>query len=217
MALLISELYRMKVLETDFFVDDDQVTDRTRLKPDPAVRARLFQTTAEARKWAAAVLATSPSDPDATFAMSVAAGVETDYTVLVEKRYFRALSLSRESQGYARRLLALEPPMADGYVTVGMMEYVVGSMNWFFRLFIRFDQVEGSKPRAVENLKLAAGGARYFAPLARLMLSVIYLRERQPQQALEVLRSLARDFPENPLIASEIRKIDERALRPRKR
>jgi hypothetical protein len=216
-AFLFSELYRLKILETDFFVDDDQVTDRKRLKPDPAVRAQLFQMTGEARKRASAILKSAPNDRNAMFAMCMATGIETDYTILVEKKYFRSFSLSRESQGYARRLLAMNPPIQDAYLTLGMVEYVVGSMNWFFRLFVHFDQIEGSKQKAVENLKKVAAGGHYYPPMAKILMSVIYLREQQPAQALGLLRELERDFPENPLIRSEAKKAADKVARAKKR
>ena len=40
---LFSELYRLKILELDFFTDDDKVVDRRALVPDPAVRRAFFQ------------------------------------------------------------------------------------------------------------------------------------------------------------------------------
>jgi hypothetical protein len=39
------------------------------------------------------------------------------------------------------------------------------------------------------------------------MLSIIYLREHQPEKTLEFLTELEHDFPENPLIRLEIRKV----------
>lgn len=37
----------------------------------------------------------------------MAAGLETEYSSLVEKSYLRSYSLSKETQKYARRLLAM--------------------------------------------------------------------------------------------------------------
>lgn len=209
-ACLFSELNRLSILKTDFFVDDEQVTDRKRLKPDPAVRDQLFQMTAEARKRAATILATSPNDRNAMFAMCMATGVETDYTILVEKKYFRSFALSRESQKYARRLLALNPPVNDAYLTLGSVEYVVGNLNWFFRLFVHFDQIEGSKQKAIEILKKVVVSGRYYPPMAKILLSVIYLREQQPTQALTLLRELESEFPENPLLHAEAQKVADK-------
>jgi hypothetical protein len=210
LAFLFSELHRLKILETDFFMDDDQVTDRKRLKPDAAVRARLFQMTGEARKRARAILASRPTDRNALFAMCMSAGVETDYTILIEKKYFRSFSLSKESQRYARNLLAMDPPLADAHLTLGMVEYVVSNMNWFFRLFVHFNQIEGSKQKAIGNLKEVVARGQYYGPLAKILLSVVYLREKQPRQALTLMKELERDFPDNPLIRSEVKKISQK-------
>jgi hypothetical protein len=207
-AYLFSEFDRLKILELDFFESDEKVTDRKGLKPDPAAREQLFKVTGEARRLARARLAADPNDRNALFALCTAIGADTDYLGLVEKKYFRTYSLSKESQQYARKLLAMNPPFYDAYLTMGTVEYVVGSLNFFFRLFIRFDQIEGSKQKAVENLKKVVEGGRYFPPFAKTLLSAIYMRESQPQQALVLMKELERDFPENPLVKKEI----ERAL-----
>ena len=201
-ALMFSELNRMGILETEFFVSDNKVTG-VKLKADPRVRERLFANTAEARRLAGARLAAAPDDRDAMLAMCMAAGVETDYTILVEKRYFRSFWLSRQSQLYARRLLALNPPDYDAHLTLGMVEYVVGSMNAFFRLFVHFDQIKGSRQQGAEHLKLVAEHGRYYPPMARILLAVIYLRDKRPEAALPLLTDLAREYPENPLLQRE--------------
>ncbi len=212
-ALLYSEFQRMKILEADFFANNDKITDRKKLRPDPLVRVELFKMTGEARKRAGARLALAPEDRDAMFAMCMAAGVETDYTSLVEKKYIRSYSLSKETQLYARKLLALHPPCYDAYLTLGSAEYVVGNLNFFFRLFIRFDQIEGNKQKAIEELKSVIANGRYFPPFAKILLSVIYLRENQPQKALVLLKEMERDFPENPLFRQEILHITEKTGR----
>jgi hypothetical protein len=206
-ACLFSELHRMRVLETDFFIDDDKVTDRKRIKPDPAIRAQLFQMTAEARRRARSMLTAASNDRNAMFALCMAAGVETDYTILIEKRYIRSFSMSKESQGYARRLLTMNPPVMDARLTLGMVEYVVSSLNWFFRLFVHFDQIEGSKQKAVDNLREVIAAGRYYPPLAKILLSVIYLRDQKLGQSLALLKEMERDYPENPLIRAEVKKI----------
>lgn len=211
-ALLFSELYRMRILETEFFTDDERVTDK-RLKADPKARTELFRATGEARKRAGARLAAEPGDREAMLAMCMATGVESDYTILVEKRYFRSFSLSRESQAYAHKLLALDPPVYDAYLTLGSVEYVVGSLNFFFRLFVRFDQIKGSKEQGIENLKKVMAGGRYFPPFAKILLSVIYLRERQPENALSLLTDLTHSYPDNALLRNEAARVTRLAAR----
>jgi hypothetical protein len=215
-ALLFAEFERLKIMEMEFFENDDKVTDRKRLKPDPVIRTRLFAATAEARRLARARLAVDPKDSNALFAICTAFGAETDYTALVEKKYFRAYSLSKESQKYARKLLALDPPFYDAYVTMGTVEYVVGNLNFFFRLFIRFEQIEGKKQKAIEDLKKAAEAGRYYRPFAKTLLAAIYMRENQLKSALDLMVELEKEFPENALIKREMARAQEKLDRIQK-
>jgi hypothetical protein len=211
---LFSEFERQKILEIEFFENDDKVTDRARVKPDPAVRERLFATTAEARKLATARLAIDPNDRDALFALCMAAGVETDYYGFVEKRYFKTYSASKEGQKYARRLLALNPPIYDAYLTLGTVEYVVSNLNFFFRLFVRFDQIEGSKQKAVENLKQVIEHGHYYRPFAKVLLAAVCLRDKRPAEALVLLKEVGSEFPGNTLIQTEIARAEEKVALP---
>jgi tetratricopeptide (TPR) repeat protein len=217
-AYLFFEFDRMKILEMDFFADDDKVTDKKRVKPDPVARAELFKMTDEARKRAQAQLATNPQNREAMFAMLMSTAVETNYVGIVEKRYFRTYSLSKEAQQYARKLIAMNPPVCDAYMTLGSVEYVVSNLNFFFRLFVRFDQIEGSKQKAIENLNKVISCGRFYPPFAKILLSVIYLRENQQQQALKLLQEMERDYPKNPLFKNEVKRVlDKIAATPRKK
>jgi predicted Zn-dependent protease len=212
-SILFSEFDRMKILEIDFFSDDDRVTDRKRVQPNPAVRAQLFKTTTEARTRARHLLAADPNDRNAMFALGMAAGLEFEYTIMVEKRYLRSYTLARECQQHARKLLAMNPPVHDAYLTVGSGEYLVGSLNPFFRLFVRIDGIEGNKQKGIENLKKVIAGGRVYPPWAKILLSLFYLREHQPGQSLALLQELQRDFPENPLIRKEVAQLSEQIAR----
>lgn len=212
-AYLFAELERQHILELQFFEGDDEVTDQKRLKPDPAVRARLLGTTATARRLAQARLTVDPDDRNALFALCTAVGTEADYMGLVEKRYLRTYRLSKESQKHARRLLALDPPVYDALLTIGTAEYVVGSLNAFFRFFVRFDEIEGSKQKAVTDLEVVASRGHYFRAFAKVLLAAIHLREDRPSRALELLRELDSEFPGNPLVKKEIVRAEARIRR----
>jgi tetratricopeptide (TPR) repeat protein len=218
-AHLFSEFSRLKILELDFFAADDKVTDRNRVKPDLAVRAELFKMTDEARKRAQAQLAVNPQNRDALFALLMATSVESNYTGMVEKGYFRTYRLSKEAQQYARKLVAMNPPVCDAYMTLGSVEYIVSNLNFFFRLFVRFDQIQGSKQKAIEELSKVVACGRFYPSFARILLSVVYLRENQPAKALELLQQMERAYPENPLFKNEVRRVSARiaAAAPRKR
>jgi len=212
-SYLFAEMYRLQILQTEFFAEDSNLSGDRERKPDPAVRARLFSALAQARQRAATRLAVKPNDRDALFAMCMSAGIETDYTAFVEGRRWRGLKIARQANQHAQKLLAMNPPFYDAHHTVGMIEYVVGSMPFFVRWFVRFDRVHGDKKAGIRDLTQVAEHGRYYRPFAKILLSVIYLREKQPQKAEQFLAELARDFPENPLIARELAKVRENLRR----
>lgn len=210
-AYLFSEFDRQHVLEFAFFENDDEVTDQKKLRPDPVVRERLFSTTAQAKKLGLARLETDPYDRNALFAVLMAQSTEADYTGFIEKRYFRTYLASRETQKYARRALALDPPVYDAYLTVGAAEYIVGSLNFFFRLFVRLDRIEGDKKKAISDLEIVVEKGRYYGPFAKILMAAVHLREKRPPQALALLRELSAQFPDNPLFPKEIARAEEKA------
>jgi hypothetical protein len=203
-AYLFSELDRLRILELDFFTDDEKVVDRRKLVPDPAVRQRFFQTVAESDRLANARLAAKPNDPDAILALCMTTGLVTDYAALVEKRRFGSFALAKQSHIWAHKLLELKPPVTDAYMTFGTAEYIVGSLPFFVRWFVHLDQVEGNKKKGMDELELVAKEGKYYGPFARMLLAVIAIREKRPWDAESLLAGLAAEYPENPLIRQEL-------------
>jgi hypothetical protein len=206
-VLLFGELDRLGILETDFFMDDDNVSSKKKLRPDPRVRERLFESLSMARQRAAARLATNPDDKEALFALCMSSSITADYTVLVERRQWKGFSMARETHQHAKRLLAFNPPCYDAYLTEGSVDYVIASMPFFLRWLVRFDNIQGDKQAAADKLRLVAERGHYYAPFARILLAVIYLREKQPQAARRELLEFQRQFPNNPLVKRELARI----------
>jgi hypothetical protein len=202
------EMARLHILETTFFLNDNNLVDGSAsLKPDPVVRSALFAALDASRNRATARLARSPNDVEALFALCMSAGIETDYTALVERRTWRSMKLVPNTIKYADRLLARTPPFYDAYLSFGALEYIVGDLPFFVRWFVHYDGIQGNKARGIEQLKLAANRGRYLGPYARVLLVLVSLRERMPAEAERLLRGLANDFPENPLFEKELARV----------
>lgn len=203
-AYLFSELDRLRILELDFFTNDDKVVDRHKLVPDPAIRAKFFQTVDESDKLANARLAAHADDPDALLALCMTTGLVTDYAALIEKRRFGSFALAKKSHIWAKKLLDLKPPVVDAYMTFGTAEYIVGSLPFFLRWFVHMDNVEGNKKKGIDELELVAKQGKYSGPFARMLLAVIAMREKRSRDAEALLAGLATDYPQNPLIREEL-------------
>lgn len=207
-AYLFQELVRLGVLEGEFFADDKRIIDKKKLKPDPEVRKKLFQAIADAQSRAKAILAKNPDDQNALFTMAVTNGIVTDYTALVEKRQISSLSTAKESNIFAQRLLKVNPHYYDAYLTTGFTEYLVGSLPFFVRWFVHFEDVKGSKNVGIQNLQTVARSGHYLRPFARILLAIVYLREKKPWETQKLLTELSSEYPENPLLHKELAKLN---------
>ncbi len=206
-ALLFAELDRLMILEAEFFADDKRLAEQKNLKPDAAVRARFQAAVAETQRTAAARLSRDGSDKLALFAQSLAAGLLSDYAALIDKKLIGTLGYARQSQAYAVQLLKLDPNFADAYLAGGVTEYILGSLPFFVRWFVRVEGTDGNKRAAVAKLERVAAEGRYLGPFAKIVLSLIHLREKRPRESQRLLSELAREYPDNPLIRKELGKI----------
>ena len=203
------ELNRLGILESEFFADDKKIAEKKKLSPDPAVRQKLFAAIGKARGLASALLEKDRNDTNALFAMCITYGVETDYTALVEKRQLKSLSTVKTSTAYAQRLLKVDPSFTDAHLSTGLAEYLIGSLPFFVRWFVRIDDIEGDKAVGVGKVAMVAKNGRFLKPFAKVLLALVYMREKTPSKAAAVLAELSHDYPENPLFRRESQKISE--------
>lgn len=208
-AFLFSELDRLGILESEFLTDDDQIAEKKkRLEPDQTIRANFMKAVEDAEVRSDAMLQRNPNDKNALFAMCVAQGVATDYMALVEKKQISSLSKAKRSNSYAQRLLKLDPKFYDAYLTTGFSEYMVASLPFFIRWFVKFDNVSGSKEKGIQNLMLTAREGHYFKAFAKILIGICRLREKKPQEAQKLLAELAQEYPANPLFRKELAKLN---------
>jgi hypothetical protein len=59
-----------------------------------------------------------------------------------------------------------------------------------------------------------AAHGRYLGPFAKILLAVINVREKRPQESIRLLEELTAAYPRNPLLRNELEKLRKR-LAPR--
>ena len=206
-GLLFSELDRLGILESQFFEDDKTFVDRRKMSPDADVHSRFQAALGRAESLAKAHLAQDPKDHDALLAMVMVNGLQADYAGLIEKRNFASLSYTRQGTTWAQQLLAVDPHAYDAYLARGLSRYIIGSLFAPFRWLLHLGGVDGNKEEGLADVKLTAEHGRYFAPFARILLAIAYVRDKDKVQARQVLAALHDDFPENGLFVREIQRL----------
>ena len=206
-AYLFEEFNAQGVLTSEFFLDDKRLLGGTSIKPDAQRGAAFMAANLRAQKLARARLAANPRDPGALFALTIATGMQADYTSIILKRHLEGLRLVRQAEGHAKNLLSVAPDSADAYLALGAANYIIGCLPGYKRVFLRFGGIRGDKPRGMQQLQMAAARGHYLRPYAKILLALAALREKQVELARSNLRELTTEFPSNPLFARELAKI----------
>ena len=146
-SYLFEECYRQGILTSAFFLDNNRFLRKNPLKPDPELRSAFFAAEEQAQHLAQLRLKTNPDDTNALFAMALSVGMQADYASLIDKQQLKSLTLTREADKYAKRLLVIAPEAADAYLGLGMANYIIGSLPKHKRFFLGFAGIHGNKDR----------------------------------------------------------------------
>lgn len=203
---LYEEMYRQGVLTSDFFLNEKRFLHGIEGRPDPEQMKQFREALAQTRVLARARQQTNPKDPEALFALALAAGMESDADSILEKKNLDALKRMKEANEYAKQLLARHPDATDAYIAMGIANYIIGSLNPGFRLALWFGGIHGDKKLGMEQVGKAAENGRYLRPFAKIMLALAARREKQNALAQKLLRELTEQFPSSDVFASEYAK-----------
>lgn len=206
-GLLFSEFYRLGVLESQFYANDEAFAARAKLTPDPAVKDRFQGAIQRAERLAAARLVKDSGDRDALFAQTLSSGLQADYAALIEKHNMSSLHYAKEASTRAQQLLSICTNCYDAHLATGFSKYIIGSMAAPVRWLLRMGGMPADKQGGISDLKVTAEHGHYLAPFARILLAIAYVREKDKPRALDMLTSLRSDFPGNSLFPREIARL----------
>ncbi|HJY85530.1 MAG TPA: hypothetical protein VKE24_01720 [Candidatus Acidoferrales bacterium] len=208
-SYLFEEFYRQGILTSEFFLDDKRLLGGIKGKANPERSAAFDRANRRAQELARRRLQSNPKDADAWLALTISTGMQADYTSLIEKRQLASVRLIKEAEGYAKKLLEVAPDSADAYLALGAANYIIGSLPAHKRFFLSFGGIHGDKKGGIEQLSIAAKRGHYLRPFAKLLLGLAALREKQLVMARTQLRQLVEEFPDNPLFAQELAKLNK--------
>jgi hypothetical protein len=205
-SYLFEEFYQKNVLTSDFFLNEKKFLHGIDGKPDPAFMKGFEEAIAKTRKLAAKRIASNPKDPEAYFALTLAAGMQSDADMILKKQHVEALKRLKEGNEHAKVLLAERPDAVDAYVAIGTANYIVGSLTVGARMMLWFGGIHGDKKLGMAQVGKTAEKGRYLKPFAEIMLALAARREKQNELAQRLLRELSEEFPASPLFAAEYAK-----------
>lgn len=152
---------------------------------------------------AARLLAKDPLNAEALYYQGAAYSIRAAFQASVQRSFFSALSDGSKAVELHRKVLKNDPNYTDAYLTIGMYDYIVGSLPLPIRLLAAIGGVRGSKPRGLREVEIAARNGRYVAEDAQVLLVALYSREGRNEDSLRMLTRLANEHPKNYLLHVE--------------
>ncbi len=204
---LFDEFNRHGVLTSDFFTNDEKFLHGIEGEADPERMKSFHAAIDQARAMATAKLKTSPGDPNALFALTMAAGMESNDFTIVEKKHMDGLKRMKEANDYAGQVISVHPEVIDVYVAPGSANYIIGCLSDTTRFFLWFGGIKGDKNLGMEEIGKTADGGRYLKGFAQILLALSLRREKQDAKAAVLLKALTEEYPKSPLFAAEYAKV----------
>jgi hypothetical protein len=211
-SYLFEEFYRQGVMTSEFFLDDKKFLRGIEGQADPERMNNFRALLEQARKLSAARLAQDKHDAAALFALTLAAGMESNADSILEKKHVDGLKRMKEANEHAKLLLAERPDANDAWVAPGSANYIIGCLSGGVRMVLWFGGIHGDKKLGMELVAKTAEKGRYLEPFAKVLLALAARREKQDPLAKKLLHELTEEFPESPLFAAEYAKVIGRPI-----
>lgn len=172
-------------------------------KVDPQIIAEFRNLTREAKRLAEVRLKQNPTDIEALDWLAAIQGLKASFEEAVERRHFAALKDADDAVDKHRQVLKLDPTFIDAGITVGLYEYVVGSLPLPIKVLAGVTGFRGSKKRGLAMIERVANEGKWSRDDARTLLIVLYTREKRYTDALGHARDLSAKYPRNYLFRLE--------------
>jgi hypothetical protein len=206
-AYLFSEFERLKVLRSEFFAEDKSFLGAPKLRADPAVKASFEKALSRSHNLSDQMLKEGKTPERAMFASVVCTALRADYLAMIEKENWQALNEIKDARTRAEALIAKDPSLKDGYLSVGVENYLLSQKGAPIRMFLRLTGAQTDKNVGIQKLRIVAAEGHYFKPYAKILLAIAAVRDKDKAGAEQLMAELAREFPGNGLFKDEVKKL----------
>jgi len=143
-------------------------------KVDPKIVTEFRNLTREARRLAEAKLKQEPKNVEALDFLANTEGLKASFEEAVERRHFAALRDGNDAVNHHREVLKLDPKYIDAQITIGLYEYVVGSLPLPIKILAGATGYRGSKKKGLAMLEQVAKEGRWAQDDAKTVLVLLY-------------------------------------------
>ena len=160
--------------------------------------------TRRAKQLSEARLRKDPKDVEALYFLGAAQGLEAAFAGGVERKFMAAFRAGKDSVDHHRDVLKVTPDFRDAELSIGLMNYVIGSLPLPTKMLVATMGVRGSKKRGLQALERVAVEGKWARDVANVLLVDLYKREKRWKDAIKTARQLSEKYPRNYLFKLQI-------------
>lgn len=159
--------------------------------------------TRRAEQLAWARLQRRPRDPATLYEMGSVETLKASFAITAEGRYLAALRDASSGVDKQREAIKLNPNFHDAELTIGLYDYLLGSLPLTAKIVAGFMGARGSKKRGLQTLERVAKDGYWERDDAKLLLMTMYKNQKRRADSLTLSRELQQKYPRNYLFKLE--------------
>ena len=201
-SLWIQQLNESWELKSTLYSDKTYKNEKPKVDQKQVDEFRRW--TRRAKQLSQARLKKDPRDVEALYFLGAAEGLEAAYSAAVERKFMSALRTGSSAVDHHRKVLELSPKFHDAELTIGLQNYVIGSLSLPLKMLAGTVGVRGSKKKGLKELERVAKEGEWGRDVARVLLIDLYKREKRWDDAIATARELSQRFPRNYLFKLQL-------------
>lgn len=206
----LRELFRRQELNLDLFMSPSFFTRSTTVEMPPERRTDFFNHIQQCQDLNQRILSKNPRNLDALYFLGSSYGILSAFSFTIDRNLRKAFVYGNKAYEYDHRVVKIDPAYYDAYMTVGLYQYVVGSLPWYVRWLAAIAGYFGTKEQGLRDLELAVTRGEYVKTDAQIIRMAMRVYEGRPREALADAEDLHRRFPRNYIFQINIAQVLER-------
>jgi tetratricopeptide (TPR) repeat protein len=202
-AIWLEHLSRLRRLQSQIYNRNNAFFQSAQDPVDPTVEKLFYQNIEKGIVRAKALLRVNQNDLAGLYYLGTAHGAIAGYESSVKRAFLSSLKNGTKAVEMHKQLLKIYPAFSDVYVSVGMYNYVIGTLPIGIKFLMLLGGVHGSREEGLKQLEKAMNQGRYARDEASVILVMLYDREKRQEEALKILRKLSEKYPRNMVFRFE--------------
>ena len=192
-------LYNQQQLNFDSFAARDRFgTTESKDNVTEAEEKQLRDAAEKAIATADVILKKDSKSIRGLYAKGNAYATLASFEATIKRSWISAAKKAKAAREFHKDILEMDPNYNDARTAVGIYDYAVGSLSWGARFLVRMVGLGGGdKEGGIRDLETAAAKGARASTEAKMLLVVVYGREKEFDKANRVIDELQARYPRN--------------------